>query len=85
MNLLELEDGGTFDEDSVPDWMRPLRELGQQSIQPHMPQQSQLQTFTENPQLSGFVRLPEGMSPVIGAHNDGLTLPVPGAPPPGYS
>lgn len=78
VNLIDLEDGGMLDDDSIPEWMQPLRDAGQQPI--HLHQQSQPKTFTET---SGFVRLPEGISPVLGGHNEGLPLSVPGAPPPG--
>jgi hypothetical protein len=69
-----------FDDDSIPEWMQPLRNAALQSVPPHLHQQSQPKPFGETP---GFVRLPEGISPVMGAHNEGLQLPVPGAPPPG--
>ncbi len=69
-----------LDDDSIPEWMQPIRDAGHQSMLHHLHTQSQPKTFNEP---SGFVRLPEGISPVLGPHNEGLPLSVPGAPPPG--
>lgn len=87
VNLIDLEEGGTFDEETIPDWIKNMRSSGL-----GMPMTPSAATMAPNmlPDMSkltgpqpGFVRIPEGMSPVIGGQSDPTQIPVPGGPPPG--
>lgn len=86
VNLVDLEEGGTFDEETIPDWMKNVRmglpvtsSAPAPVVAPNMlPDMSKL----AGPQ-PGFVRIPEGMSPALGGQSDPTQIPVPGGPPPG--
>jgi RNA-binding protein 16 len=84
VNLVDLEEGGTFDEETLPDWIRNIRApamAGAQAAPSFMPEQ-----LSGGPP-PGFVRLPAGLSPAIGGQADATHIPVPGGtsgqPPPG--
>ena len=86
VNLVELEEGGTFDEDTIPDWIRTMR--GAPMGMTVAPSAAGLPTPVVLPDMNklsgapppGFVRIPEGMSPAMG-QGDPAHIPVPGGPP----
>ena len=86
VNLVELEEGGTFDEETIPDWIRNMR--GGSMGMAVVPSATGLPTPIVLPDMNkmsgapppGFVRIPEGMSPAIGL-SDPAHIPVPGPPP----
>ena len=86
VNLVELEEGGMFDEETMPDWIRAMRGATGMTPAPVM-QHTPQQFMPEMKQLPGpppgFVRIPEGMSPAMVGQSDPTHIPVPGAPPPG--
>ena len=78
VNLVDLEEGGMFDEETMPDWIRAMRGatgMPAPAVVQHTPQFLPEMKLPGPP--PGFVRIPEGMSPAMG------DIPVPGAPPPG--
>ena len=88
IDLTVLEDGGMFDEETMPEWMKSMR--SGVMAKPGLAQQQFMQQQQEMNQLPGpppgFVRIPEGMSPAMGQQQgEPIHVPVPGAGPPGMS
>ena len=87
IDMTVLEDGGMFDEETMPEWMKSMRNPDSSLAQPGLAQQQFMQQQQEMQQLPGpppgFVRIPEGMSPaMVQQQVEPVHLPVPGAGPP---
>merc|ERR550519_2507294 len=86
VNMTELEEGGMFDEETMPEWMRSMRGVGRSSLPPSYPGQEHplapqglLPPHMQGPPVG---LAPPGMPPMDGLHPQ-FALPPPGAGPPG--
>ena len=85
-NLSHLEEGGTFDDDTIPDWMKNLRNT-QPAIQPgFVPAPSDAAAAALGVPLQAVA----GVDPTLAATHHGIPIPgaspfglPPGLPPPG--
>ena len=82
VNMVLLEEGGMFDEETMPEWMKSMRGVAISAAN-HTPQfmPQEMERLPGPP--PGFVRIPEGMSPAMGGQEIANQISVPGVHPPG--
>lgn len=90
VNMMELEEGGMFDEETMPDWMRSMRGVANRGSIP--PQGPGFPPHSDGGGMPGMGQLPPGMPGMGPPHEMGGMPPMPpmegmhpqfGLPPPG--
>ncbi|CAB4067983.1 RBM16 [Lepeophtheirus salmonis] len=84
VNMADLEEGGMFDEDTMPEWMKTMRGVAPIANAQASPAIG-TPTISAPPAAPQFIPVPEGIPPVLEPPpglNFGMPIPPPGALPP---